>query len=140
MNIDKGKLFHCWDDLCSMVFSDLIEIVCNLLKDGKLSKRALTELLGISVTDLDKILYNELPNITLKTYLHIIVLQSLVMDSSDKSNYDKVENKLQEKKNAFLDALKECKPDSKYLQQLRELAKANAGNEKLCELIRYYTE
>ena len=82
-------------------------------------KKELAKLLGISVVDVDKFLY---------------------VNSSDKIKYDNIENELYEKKNAFLDALKECKPDSKYLQQLRELAKANAGNEKLCELIRYYTE
>lgn len=190
MKIDKGKLFNTWDDFCSMVFSDLIEFVRSLINEEKLSKKELAALLDISTGDVDKILYNELSNITLKTYLHIISLQSFdtrlrskskydaveknlhekknyvlqvsenlskkelagllgisIIDvdkflydhSSGKSKYDKVEKKLHEKKNAFLDALKECKPDSNYLQQLRELAKTNVGNEKLCELIRYYT-
>lgn len=140
MNIDKCKLFHCYDDLCSMVFSDLIEIVRNLLIDEKFSKKELEALLDISASEIDKILYNELPNIQLKTYLRIIALQHLDTHLRGKSNYDKVEKKLQEKKNAFLDALNQCKPDSKYLQELRELAKTNAGNEKLCEIIKYYTK
>lgn len=193
MEIDKGKLFNTWADLCSMVFSDLIEFTRNLLKDGKLSKNEVAGLLNISIDDVDKLLYNELPNVTLKTYLLVLVLNNLTLDvhSIGKSNYDKAEKKLHEKmnnvlqadenlskkeladllgisviatenflydyandkikynniekelyekKNAFLDALKESKPDSKYLKQLRELAKTNADNEKLCELIKYYTD
>lgn len=80
-------------------------------------KEELAELLGVSATDLDNILYNQSIR-NLKCY--------------------KLEKELNKKKNAFLDALKECKQDSKYLQQLRELAKSNEKNEKLCRLIKYY--
>lgn len=82
-------------------------------------KDELAELLGISTADLDSILYKH---------------------SNDKIKYNNIEKELYEKKNAFLEALKECKPDSKYLQQLRELAKANEKNEKLYRLIKYYTK
>ena len=81
-------------------------------------KEELAELLGISIADVDNILYKQ---------------------SIDKLKYYKLEKDLHEKKNAFLEALKECKPDSKYLQQLRELAKTNEKNEKLYRLIKYYT-
>ena len=82
-------------------------------------KEELAELLGISIADVDNILYKQ---------------------SIDKLKYYKLEKDLHEKKNAFLEALKECKPDSKYLQQLRELAKTNEKNEKLYRLIKYYTK
>lgn len=195
MNIDKAKVFTSWDNLCTMVFDDLVKFIHNLLIDGKLTKKELAELLGISVEDLDKLLYNELPDIKLETYLLVLVLNSLTLDihsikepydhssskskygniekettmqfdekllkkdfaklldisiddlnkilydhSSGKSKYDNIEKELHEKKNEFLDTLNQCKPDSKYLQQLRELAKANVGNEKLCKLISYYTK
>lgn len=80
-------------------------------------KEELAELLGISTADLDSILYKQ---------------------SIGNLKYYKLEKELNKKKNAFLDALNQCKPDSKYLQQLRELAKANEKNEKLCRLIKYY--
>lgn len=140
MNKDKCKLINSWDEFCSMVFSDLIEFVRSLLIDEKLSKKELAALLDISTSDLDKILYDDLPNVPLKTYLRIIALQTPDPHQRGKSKYDKVEKELNEKKNEFLDALNQCKPDSKYLQQLRELARTNAGNEKLCELIKYYTK
>ena len=98
---------------------DNIEKDLNVQFNQKLSKEELADLLGISVVDVEKFLYDH---------------------SDDKSKYDKVEKKLNEKTNEFLNALKECKPDSTYLQQLRELAKTNAGNEKLCNLIKYYTD
>lgn len=80
-------------------------------------KEELAELLGISTADLDSILYKQ---------------------SIGNLKHYKLEKDLHEKKNAFLEALKECKPDSKYLQQLRELAKTNEKNEKLYRLIKYY--
>ena len=140
MSIYKNKLINSWDEFCSMDFSDLIEFVRSLLIDEKLSKKELSALLYISTSDLDKILYDDLPNVPLKTYLRIIALQTPDPHQRGKSKYDKVEKELNEKKNEFLDALNQCKPDSKYLQQLRELARTNAGNEKLCELIKYYTK
>ena len=140
MSIYKNKLINSWDEFCSMDFSDLIEFVRSLLIDEKLSKKELAALLDISTSDLDKILYDDLPNVPLKTYLRIIALQTPDPHQRGKSKYDKVEKELNEKKNEFLDALNQCKPDSKYLQQLRELARTNAGNEKLCELIKYYTK
>ena len=140
MNKDKCKLINPWDEFYSMDFSDLIEFVRSLLIDEKLSKKELAALLDISASDLDKLLYNDLPKIPLKTYLRIIALQTPDPHQRGKSKYDKVEKELNGKKNEFLDALNQCKPDSKYLQQLRELARTNAGNEKLCELIKYYTK
>ena len=140
MAIYKNKLINSWDEFCSMVFSDLIEFVRSLLIDEKLSKKELAALLDISTSDLDKILYDDLPNVPLKTYLRIIALQTPDPHQRGKSKYDKVEKKLHEKKNEFLDALEQCKPDSKYLQQLRELARINTNNVKLCELIKYYTK
>lgn len=80
-------------------------------------KEELAELLGISATELDNILYDR---------------------SISNLKYYKLEKELNKKKNEFLDALNQCKPDSKYLQQLRELAKSNEKNEKLCRLIKYY--
>ena len=140
MAIYKNKLINSWDEFCSMVFSDLIEFVRSLLIDEKLSKKELAALLDISTSDLDKILYDDLPNVPLKTYLRIIALQTPDPHQRGKSKYDKVEKELNEKKNEFLDALNQCKPDSKYLQQLRALARINTNNVKLCELIKYYTK
>ena len=80
-------------------------------------KEELAELLGISATELDNILYDR---------------------SISNLKYYKLEKELNKKKNEFLDALNQCKPDSKYIQQLREMAKTNEKNEKLCRLIKYY--
>lgn len=147
---DKDEILRLSDNLCSMVFSDLQKFVHDLLIDGGLTKKELAELLGIDVGEIYKILQGCFSIVALKTYLRVLIASELTLDvhslkapydhSNDKIKYNNIEKELYEKKNAFLDALKECKPDSKYLQQLRELAKTNAGNEKLCNLIRYYTK
>lgn len=80
-------------------------------------KEELAELLGISATELDNILYDR---------------------SISNLKYYKLEKELNKKKNEFLDALNQCKPDSKYIQELKELAKTNEKNEKLYRLIKYY--
>lgn len=82
-------------------------------------KEELAELLGISATELDNILYDR---------------------SISNLKYYKLEKELNKKKNEFLEALNQCKPDSKYIQELKELAKSNEKNEKLYRLIKYYTK
>lgn len=82
-------------------------------------KEELAELLGISATELDNILYDR---------------------SISNLKYYKLEKELNKKKNEFLDVLNQCKPDSKYIQELKELAKTNEKNEKLYRLIKYYID
>ena len=197
MITDKNELFELYENLASMVLPDFQKFVVNILKDGnqslkdfKLSKKELADFLETDIDEINKILEGNFSNVTLVTYLLVLIANNLTLDvhslkapyshSSGKSNYDNIENglnerqkkafakilgssiadvekfvyvhsknkskynkiekKLQEKKNEFLDALNQCKPDSKYLKELRELAKTNAGNEKLCNLIKYYTK
>lgn len=149
MITDKNKLLGLCENLGSMVLPDFQKFVSNILKNGKLSKKELAELFNTDVREIEDILQGDFSNVTLLTYLFALIANNLTLDvhsleapyshSSSKSKYDKVEKKLHEKKNEFLEALKECKPDSNYLQQLRELAKTNADNKKLCDLISYYT-
>lgn len=201
MITDKDELFELYGNLTSMVFPDFQKFVFDILNSEKLSKNELADLLETDVKEIEEILQGDFSNVTLGTYLLVLIARGLTLDvhsieapydhSRDKSKYDKVEKKTNEKKddalqvdenlpkkeladflgisvldvdkflydhssgksiydklekdlkdktNEFLDALKECKPDSNYLQQLRELAKTNAGNEKLCNLIKYYTD
>lgn len=157
MITDKNELFELYGNLASMVLPDFQKFVANILKDGnqslkdfKLSKKELADFLETDIDEINEILEGNFSNVTLVTYLLVLIANNLTLDvhslkapydhSSGKSNYDKIKKKLQEKKNEFLDALNQCKPDSKYLQELRELAKTNANNEKLYELISYYTK
>lgn len=149
MITNKNELFDLYKNLSSMALPDFQKFVTNILKDGKLSKKELADFLETDIDEINEILEGDFSNVTLVTYLLVLIANNLTLDVhsikapyshlSGKSNYDKVEKKLHEKKNEFLEALKECKPDSNYLQQLRELAKTNAKNEKLCTLIKYYT-
>ena len=150
MITDKNKLLDLCENLGSMVLPDFQKFVSNILTNGKISKKELAELFNTNVREIEDILQGDFSNVTLLTYLFALIANNLTLDvhsleapyshSSSKSKYDKVEKKLNEKANEFLEALKECKPDSNYLQQLRELAKTNADNEKLCALIKYYTK
>lgn len=150
MITDKNKLLDLCENLGSMVLPDFQKFVSNILTNGKLSKKELAELFNTDVREIEDILQGDFSNVTLLTYLFALIANNLTLDvhsleapyghSSSKSKYDKAEKKLNEKKNEFLEALKECKPDSNYLQQLRELARTNTGNEKLCNLIKYYTK
>lgn len=157
MITNKNELFNLYRNLSSMVLPDFQKFVTNILRDGnkslkgfRLSKKELADFLETDVDEINEILEGDFSNVTLVTYLLVLIANNLTLDVhsveapyghlSAKSKYDKVEKKLNEKKNEFLDALNQCKPDSNYLQQLRELAKTNVGNKILCDLIKYYTK